>query len=265
MPRTAPHIPAAKPLNFAYIHAAMKTHDTFIARVTCQGIRWAGQWYGGHSATLMSHLGQRVEVQIISGDDTRLGVFDLDGRFLGMMPLSPRIPFSTSREELNEGFRRLLQQLGDSRKSLRAAVTSVIVISALCHSSVAAPIVNFTPSLTASRVQRTTAPFLTTPTLFNDVVNRGALRFSICRFSGENAMPRVDSYIDAATDGQRANHPFDTKRAAEALEVHPNRVGDWADRTEKKLTALARQQPAAVAAFCLRVMARAHSGQEDAR
>lgn len=90
----------------------------------------------------------------------------------------------------------------------------------------------------------------TSPTLFNDVVN-----------SGETFMPKptVEEYIDAATEGQRASHPFDTKSAAEVLEVHPNRVGDWANRTEDKLTRLARRQPAQVAAFCLRILARAYA------
>lgn len=70
-------------------------------------------------------------------------------------------------------------------------------------------------------------------------------------------VPRIDEFVAEATDG-RARHPFDTKSAAEALQCHPNKVGDWANRTEDKLTRLARRQPAQVAAFCLRILARSY-------
>lgn len=68
----------------------------------------------------------------------------------------------------------------------------------------------------------------------------------------------IEQLLAEAMDGQRASHPFNTKDAARTLQVHENRVGDWANRTEAKLTALARTQPRAVAVFCLRILAKSY-------
>lgn len=76
----------------------------------------------------------------------------------------------------------------------------------------------------------------------------------------------LEKFIKEATDGpgykRRANHPFDTKDAADALDIHENKLGAWADRTEDKLIRIAKRQPAQVAAFCLRILARSYAERD---
>lgn len=49
--------------------------------------------------------------------------------------------------------------------------------------------------------------------------------------------------IDAATEGTRARHSWDCKKAAITLGLHPNRVTVWWDTVERRLIDLYISQP----------------------
>ena len=68
---------------------------------------------------------------------------------------------------------------------------------------------------------------------------------------------RIEARLVAVRDDHRASYLFDTKAAADALRLSPNKFGTWWQRTDAKLFELAVYQPAAFAAEFFSIAARA--------
>lgn len=61
-------------------------------------------------------------------------------------------------------------------------------------------------------------------------------------------MSTMQACLSSLTKDRRAEHLFDTKTAAAAVECHPRKFGDWWERTKRKLRALAKVLPGPLAA-----------------
>ena len=71
------------------------------------------------------------------------------------------------------------------------------------------------------------------------------------------SLSAVARAVEAVTAARRAHYLWETPVAAAALDVSPNKFGDWWSRTERKLVALATQDPAATAAHFAMILAKA--------
>lgn len=74
-------------------------------------------------------------------------------------------------------------------------------------------------------------------------------------------MTPIQRRIASITEDRRADYLFDTKAAAAALGVHPNKFSDWWFRTRGKLIELYQAQPGQTAAELAVILAEAHREQ----
>jgi hypothetical protein len=58
----------------------------------------------------------------------------------------------------------------------------------------------------------------------------------------------IEQKLRSITEDQRAQWLWDTKRAADAVQCHPRKFGDWWSRTRGKLIELGADQPGETAA-----------------
>jgi len=58
----------------------------------------------------------------------------------------------------------------------------------------------------------------------------------------------------SATEGPRADYPWPTKEAADAVNLHPNKFATWWYATRRKLFLLNRTMPRETAAALMRIV-----------
>jgi len=75
-------------------------------------------------------------------------------------------------------------------------------------------------------------------------------------------MSTMQASLSSLTKDRRADHLFDTKTAAAAVECHPRKFGDWWARTKRKLRALARVLPGPLAAEVACIFAEAEMDRQ---
>lgn len=56
-------------------------------------------------------------------------------------------------------------------------------------------------------------------------------------------MRETQQLLDALMEGRRASYAFQTKTAARSLGISDTKLGDWADRTDKKIQQIGVDQP----------------------
>lgn len=78
-------------------------------------------------------------------------------------------------------------------------------------------------------------------------------------------MDPIERRIASITEDRRASYLWDTKVAAEALNIQPNRFGEWWLRTRGKLIDLFMAQPGETAAELAALIATAAAAAENER
>jgi hypothetical protein len=72
----------------------------------------------------------------------------------------------------------------------------------------------------------------------------------------------IERAIASIKEDRRADYLWDTRVAAAALDIHPNRFHDWWYRTREKLVALCVADPGNTAAEMLAIIAAAEAERQ---
>lgn len=76
-------------------------------------------------------------------------------------------------------------------------------------------------------------------------------------------MPTIERVIASITEDRRASYLFETKTAAAAVGLVPNKFGDWWTRTRRKLIELYKAQPGELAAELAALIAIAEAERQS--